>query len=114
MKSNESKVFQLPATASALRSTNAGSDLRFDPDDTMSIAEMARWLRSDDPPGKGIQWVREKCRPRSPNPIPFKNLGRNLIFSRIEVSDWIRNTQPTVHWPHRRRRTTLHVMKKAA
>jgi hypothetical protein len=89
------------------------SELHFGPDDTMSIAEMARWLCSDDTPEKGIQWVREKCRPRSPNPIPFKNLGRNLVFSRIEVSDWIRNTQHTVHARHRRR-TTLHVMKKAA
>jgi hypothetical protein len=113
MKSNESKVFQLPATARALRSSDAGSHL-FGPDDTMSIGEMARWLCSDDPPEKGIQWVREKCRPRSPNPIPFKNLGRNLVFSRIVVSDWIRNTQRTVHSPHRRRRTALHVMKKAA
>ena len=110
MRSNqESNVF--PQSAPSL--DDAGEVL-FGPDDTMSIGEIACWLRSDDPPEKGIQWVREKCRPRSPNPIPFKNLGRNLVFSRIAVSEWIRNTQRTVHAPHRRRRTKLHVMKRAA
>ncbi len=110
MRSNqESNVF--PQSAPSLH--DDGSEVPFGPDDTMSIGEMARWLRSDDPPEKGIQWVREKCRPRSPNPIPFKNLGKNLVFSRIEVSGWIRNTQRTVHSLHRRR-TKLHVMKKAA
>jgi hypothetical protein len=72
-------------------------------EDTASIEEIARWLKSEVPPMQGIQWVREKCRPRSPNAIPFKNLGKNLIFSRLLVSDWIRNTPRLKHSPHRRR-----------
>lgn len=39
-------------------------------EDTASIEEIARWLKSEVPLKQGIRWVREKCRPRSPNPIP--------------------------------------------
>jgi hypothetical protein len=80
-------------------------------EDTASIEEMARWLKSEVPPKKGILWVREKCRPRSPNPIPFKNLEKNLVFSRLKVTEWIRNTPRLKHSPHRRR--TRAQMEKA-
>jgi hypothetical protein len=80
-------------------------------EDTASIEEMARWLKSEAPLKQGIRWVREKCRPRSPNPIPFKNLGKNLIFSRLKVTEWTRNTPRLKHSPHRRR--TKAQMEKA-
>jgi hypothetical protein len=80
-------------------------------DDILSLEGAARWLKSEVPLKQGIRWVREKCRPRSPNPIPFKNLGKNLVFSKLAVSEWIRNTPRLKHSPHRRR--TKAQMKKA-
>jgi hypothetical protein len=81
-------------------------------EDILSLGETARYLKPEAPLKKGILWVREKCRARSPNPIPFKNLGKNLVFSKLALSEWIRNTQPLKHTPHRRR--TKSQMKKAA
>lgn len=83
-------------------------------EDTASIEEIARWLKSEVPLERGIRWVREKCRARSPNAIPFTNLGKNLIFSRLKVTEWIRNTPPLKHSPHRRRtKAQMEKVKKA-
>ena len=91
------------------------------PEDLITIGEMARRLRPDVPAEKGIAWVREKCRRRSPNPIPVHNLGRHLMFEWTKVSEWIRNAPRPVHASHRRRTKEqiekdkkLRVVKKAA
>jgi hypothetical protein len=75
------------------------------PEDLITIEEMARRLRPDVSPEKGIAWVREKCRRRSANPIPVHNLGRHLMFEWTKVSEWIRNAPRPVHAPHRRRKS---------
>jgi hypothetical protein len=88
----------------------------FAPENLITIEEMARRLRPDVPQEKGIAWVREKTRRRSPNPIPAYNLGRHLMFDWILVSEWIRNTSRPIHSAHRRRKsaTKLKVAAKAA
>src|SRR5689334_18839297 len=73
------------------------------PEDLITIQEMARRLRPDLSEERGIAWVREKCRRRSPNPIPVFNLGRHLMFDWVQVSEWIRSSPRPVHAPHRRR-----------
>jgi hypothetical protein len=75
----------------------------FAPENLITIEEMARRLRPDVSEKQGIAWVREKCRRRSPNPLPVFNLGRHLMFDWIQVSEWIRNSPRPVHAPHRRR-----------
>jgi hypothetical protein len=74
------------------------------PENLITIEEMARRLRPDISPEKGIAWVREKTRRRSPNPIPFHNLGRHVMFEWTAVSEWIRNLPRLVHAAHRRTR----------
>jgi hypothetical protein len=74
------------------------------PNDLITIEEMARRLRPDVSPEKGIAWVREKCRRRCANPIPVYNLGRHLMFDWIQVSEWIRNSSRPVHAYHNRRK----------
>jgi hypothetical protein len=69
----------------------------FNPEDLLSIEQLAQRLRTD------VQWVREKCRRRCPNPIPVHNLGRHLLFDWAQVSEWIRNSPRPVHASHRRR-----------
>jgi hypothetical protein len=73
------------------------------PEDLITIQEMARRLRPDLTESEGIAWVREKCRRRSPNPIPVFNLGRHLMFDWIQVSEWIRNSPRPIHAAHKRR-----------
>jgi hypothetical protein len=84
------------------------------PQNLITIEEMARRLRPDLPLEKGIAWVREKCRRRSPNPIPVYNLGRHLMFDWIQVSEWIRNLSRPIHAPHHRRKSTAKKLKVAA
>jgi len=74
------------------------------PENLITIEELARRLRPDVSPEKGIAWVREKCRRRSPNPIPAYNLGRHLMFDWTKVSAWIQGLSRPVHAPHRRRK----------
>lgn len=74
------------------------------PSNLITKEELARRLKPDDPLEKGIAWIREKCRRRSPNPLPCYNLGRHLMFNWPEVCDWIRNSPRPVHAPHNRRR----------
>jgi hypothetical protein len=80
------------------------------PEDLISIEELVKRLHTD------VQWVREKCRRRCPNPIPVWNLGRHLLFDWVQVSDWIRNSPRPVHAHHKRRKKTKDVLqiKKAA
>lgn len=76
----------------------------FLPGTLITIQEVARRLRPDDPPEKGVPWVREKVRRRSPNPMPCYNLGKHLMFDWIKISDWVRESARPVHAPHNRRR----------
>jgi len=80
------------------------------PEDLISIEELAKRLHTD------VQWVREKCRRRCPNPIPVWNLGRHLLFDWVQVSEWIRNSPRPVHAYHKRRKKPNDVLqiKKAA
>lgn len=87
-------------------STSGTSPTAIPPQDLITIEEMARRLRPDQTPQKGIAWVREKCRRRSPNAIPVYNLGRHLMFDWRQVSAWIQNLSRPVHAPHRRRKNT--------
>jgi len=75
----------------------------FNPEDLLPIEEIARRLCKSMTLEEGVAWVREKVRRRCPNPIPVYNLGRNLLFSWPEVSEWIRNTPRPIHSAHRRR-----------
>jgi hypothetical protein len=67
------------------------------PENLIPIEELARRLHVD------VQWVREKCRRRCPNPIPVMNAGRHLLFDWVQVSEWLRNLPRPVHASHRRR-----------
>lgn len=93
-----------PGIVSHSRRITAPVTAALPPDNLITIEEMARRLRPDVPAEKGIAWVREKCRRRSPNPIPVYNLGRHLMFDWTQVSEWIRNLSRPVHAPHRRRK----------
>jgi len=68
--------------------------VEFDPDDLLSIEQVAERLHVD------IAWVREKIRRRCPNPMPVHNLGRHLLFSWTEVCEWINNSPRPKHAPH--------------
>lgn len=41
-------------------------------------------------------WVYEKCRRRSRNPLPAHRVGRYVRFSRSEVLDWFNGTAAPV------------------
>jgi hypothetical protein len=73
----------------------------FNPDDLLSIEQVAARLRTD------VAWVREKIRRRCPNPLPVYNLGRHLLFSWPAVCEWIRNAPRPVHAAHRRRKQAV-------
>jgi hypothetical protein len=91
------------------------------PEDLISIEEMRR-LHSDDchhrsedfmtiemVAGKlhqSIEWVESKCRRRSPNPIPFHNVGNHRLFLLSEVHAWVMNSPKVIHSRHRRRTKT--------
>lgn len=92
------------STAPTEFSTSGTSPAAIPPENLITIEEMARRLRPDQPQEKGIAWVREKTRRRSPNPIPTYNLGRHLMFDWLQVSEWIRNLSRPIHAAHRRRK----------
>ncbi len=75
----------------------------FNSEDLLPIEEIARRLCKSMTLKEGVAWVREKCRRRCPNPIPVYNLGRNLLFDWIQVSEWIRSSPRPIHAAHRRR-----------
>lgn len=70
----------------------------FNPDDLLSLQEVASRLKTD------VGWIREKVRRRCPNPMPVYNMGRALIFSWAEVCEWIRKCPRPIHAAHKRRR----------
>jgi hypothetical protein len=70
----------------------------FNPDDLLSIEQLAARLRTD------VAWVREKIRRRCPNPLPTYNLGRHLLFHWPAVCAWIVNSPRPVHAKHVRRK----------
>ena len=91
------------------------------PEDLISIEEMRR-LHSDDCHHRSedfmtiemiagklhqtIEWVESKCRRRSPNPIPFHNVGNHRLFLLSEVHAWVMNSPKVIHSRHRRRTKT--------
>lgn len=74
----------------------------YSPEDALSIEQVAAWLR----PGvsEGIAWVREKIRRRCANPIPVRNMGHALLFSKIEITNWLQNLERPRHAAHPPRR----------
>src|SRR5690349_12640069 len=92
-------IFSLPTSAPL-----------FNPDDLLSIDEVAARLRTD------VSWVREKIRRRCPNPMPVHNLGRHLLFHWPAVCAWIADCPRPVHAAHppRRRKKPQMVKEKAA
>jgi excisionase family DNA binding protein len=70
----------------------------FNPDDVLSIEEVAARLKTD------VGWVREKIRRRCPNRMPAYNLGRHLLFHWPSVCAWIANCPRPVHAVHPPRR----------
>ena len=76
----------------------------YEPGDALGIDAVATWLRPGVPREKGIAWVREKCRRRSPAQLPVKNLGRALLFSKIEITNWLQKLERPVHAAHPPRR----------
>jgi hypothetical protein len=80
-------------------SKNVEVEVEILPANLITKEELARRLRPDDPLKKGIQWIREKVRPRSPNPLPCYNLGNHLMFHWPDVCEWIRNSPRPTHTP---------------
>jgi len=74
-----------------------GNAAPFNPDDLLDIEEVAKRLHTD------VGWVREKIRKRCSNAMPCFNVGRHVVFSWLEVSQWIRNSPRPTHVPHKRR-----------
>jgi hypothetical protein len=63
------------------------------------------------------EWVESKCRRRSPNPIPFHNVGKHRLFLWSEIHAWVMNSPKVIHSPHHRRTKTevaAALKKKAA
>jgi hypothetical protein len=84
--------------------------VEFHPADLVPVEEVAKRLHVE------VTWIREKVRRRSPNPMPCYNLGRHLLFSWPDVSNWIRETGRGVpHMKHHRTRKKfaagIHVAK---
>jgi hypothetical protein len=50
-----------------------------------------------------VDWVNSMCRRRSPNPIPFHNVGNRRLFLLSEVHAWVMNSPKVIHSRHRRR-----------
>jgi hypothetical protein len=91
-----------------LRPPNPQQLTEFHPADLLPVEEIAKRLHVE------VTWVREKVRRRSPNPIPCYNLGRHLLFSWPDVSNWIRETgRGVAHMKHHRTRR-IHVAKATA
>lgn len=83
----------------------------YSPDDSLSIEQVAAWLRPSAKPESGVAWVREKIRRRCANQMPVRNMGRALLFSRIEITNWLQSLERPRHVAHPSRRKK---MKKAA
>lgn len=77
---------------------SSAAPVAFNPNDLLSIEEVARRLHTD------VGWVREKCRRRCPNQMPVYNLRRHLVFSWPDVCEWVRRSPRPVHARHVRRR----------
>jgi hypothetical protein len=82
----------------AAKTSGSSPSVEFNPDDLLSIEQVAARLRTD------VAWVREKIRRRCPNPMPVFNLGRHLLFSWPAICEWIRNAPRPIHAAHRRRK----------
>ena len=65
----------------------------YSPDDVMSASAVAAWLRPDLSPEASLAWLREKTRHRCVSPLPCRNIGRCLLFSRIEITNWIQSLE---------------------
>jgi hypothetical protein len=50
-----------------------------------------------------VEWVESKCRRRSPNPIPFHNVGNHRLFLWSQVYAWVLASPKVIHSRHRRR-----------
>jgi hypothetical protein len=50
-----------------------------------------------------IECLESKCLRRSPNPIPFHNVGNHRLFLLSEVHAWMMNSPKVIHSRHRRR-----------
>lgn len=98
------KLSVVPAANSNSVKTLSPAVHEFNPDDLLSIGQVAARLHAD------VSWVREKIRRRCPNPMPVYNLGRHLLFSWPAVCEWIRSAPRPIHAAHRRRKQ----LKKAA
>jgi hypothetical protein len=57
-------------------------------DEILGPEELASRLK------KEVGWVREKCRTRCPNPLPFHPDGGTVFFIWGEVFDWVRSQTP--------------------
>ena len=79
----------------------------YEPTDALGIDAVAAWLRPDVPREKGIAWLREKVRRRCASRLPVKNLGRALLFSKIEITNWLQKLERPVHAAHPPRRRKL-------
>ena len=90
----KSNVTQIDAAAKTVTPYELG--------DALGIDAVAAWLRPGVPSEKGIAWVREKSRRRCATQLPCKNLGRALVFSKIEITNWLQKLERPVHAPHRR------------
>ncbi len=75
-----------------------------EPGDALGIDAVAACLRPDVPREKGIAWVREKVRRRCVAQLPCRNLGRALLFSKIEITNWLQKLERPVHAAHPPRR----------
>lgn len=72
--------------------------IRARPDDLLSLEQLTERLHATP------SWIRENIRRRCPNPLPTFNVGRRLIFSWTQVSEWARNSSCPIQAPHHRRR----------
>lgn len=91
----------MPLKRLAIVATAAGSPTPaplFNPNDLLSIDEVALRLRAD------VSWVREKIRRRCPNPMPCFNVGRHLLFHWPAVCAWIASSPRPIHAAHPPRR----------
>ena len=82
----------------------ATKTIPYEPADALGIDAVAAWLRPGVPRDEGIRWVREKVRRRCVARLPVKNLGRALLFSKIEITDWLQKLERPVHSAHPPRR----------
>ena len=88
------------------------AEVSYSPSDVMSAEAVCAWLRPGVSLDQALKWLAEKCRHRCVAPIPCRNIGRALIFSRIEILNWLQNLQRTPRtYP---RRTKAQMAARAA